>query len=75
VLQIYISDFWFPQWWRFKSRSSGLWCLAVLKSVTSVSEDHAASIFRVSYHNTTQCHNPEDLDLERHTFVHAPWVS
>jgi hypothetical protein len=52
----------------FKLRSSGLWHYVML-SDTNVSEDHAASIFRVklevvSYHNTTWIHNPEDFDLK-----------
>jgi hypothetical protein len=50
---------WLSRQWRFKLRSSGLWCHVV-------SEVHAASIFSVkpsetmvSYHITTRHHNRE----------------
>jgi hypothetical protein len=60
-------------------RSSGSWRCVVLH--TNISEVHAASIFRVKwtedggsmdlrnigvYHNTTHCHNLEDLNLKHH---------
>jgi hypothetical protein len=71
-----MQDLKFWQWCSFKS-SSGLWNHIVLKYDTNISEDLAASMIRVkseveaakssktlvSFHNATQCHNPEDLNL------------
>jgi hypothetical protein len=68
-------DLRFLQQWRFKLKSSGLWCHAALWKGTNVSEVHAASILRekaggsmdlwmsVSYQNTIQHHKPEDINL------------
>jgi hypothetical protein len=57
-----------------KSMSCGSWLRADFLYDTNVSEDHAASIFRMkmeaawSYHSTARRHNPEDFDLYVHCF-------
>jgi hypothetical protein len=38
----------------------------VLKADTDVSEEHAASIFRVSAYKIKRCHSPEDHNLKMH---------
>jgi hypothetical protein len=48
------------------SRCSGLWRRVVTFQYTKAYKDHASSIFKVSYRNTTRRQNPENLEMNLH---------